>query len=66
MQAIFMLLSMAALAASLAPSLLYFANAIDLAQVKSFTLTGTIAWFLVTPLWMRINAPSPSKRQEEA
>jgi hypothetical protein len=44
--------SFIACAATLAPSLLYFAGSIGLDAVKTTALIGTIAWFAVTPLWM--------------
>ncbi len=45
-----------ALAATLLPSLLFFAGRIDLAQVKTWMLVATIAWFVTTPFWMEHKA----------
>lgn len=34
------------------PALLFFADRIDLAQVKFWMLVWTVAWFVATPIWM--------------
>ncbi len=49
-------LSWLALAATLLPSLLFFAGRIDLSQVNTWMLVATIAWFVTTPFWMEHKA----------
>jgi hypothetical protein len=44
--------SWVALAGMIAPALLFLAGRISLDQSKEGLLVATIAWFLVTPLWM--------------
>jgi len=44
--------SWAALAATLVPPVLYLAGQTSLDAVKSWMLGATIAWFVVTPMWM--------------
>ncbi len=44
--------SFVALVVTLTPCLLYFVGAIGHDAVKLVTLIGTIAWFIVTPMWM--------------
>ncbi|WP_442484407.1 hypothetical protein [Aeoliella sp. SH292] len=44
--------SFAALAATVAPSLLYLNGTLTLEGVMWVALVGTIVWFGVTPLWM--------------
>ncbi len=44
--------SLIALAATIVPSLLYFAGLIGHDAVNVAALVGTIAWFIVTPIWM--------------
>jgi len=46
------LISLAALAATIIPCLLYFVGAIGHDAVKLLALVGTIVWFIVTPMWM--------------
>jgi hypothetical protein len=41
-----------ALAGTILPPLLFFAGRLDLAQVKTWMLVSTVAWFAATPLWM--------------
>ncbi|QDV73830.1 hypothetical protein [Botrimarina mediterranea] len=66
MKTISQFLSLVAIGGVLAPSMLYFTNVIDLPQVKSLTLIGTVAWFVVAPLWMGLKSTAPSGYQEEA
>jgi hypothetical protein len=40
------------LAATAAPCLLFYFNAIDLNAMKTITLIGTLVWFIATPIWM--------------
>jgi hypothetical protein len=42
-------ISWLALAATILPSLLFFAGRLDLPAVKWWMLMGTIAWFAATP-----------------
>jgi hypothetical protein len=51
------IVSLVALAATIVPSLLYFAGAMDHAAVKWATLAGTAVWFIATPLWMGRKLP---------
>lgn len=56
------ILSFAALAGTILPSLLVFFGVIGLESAQSAMLVATIAWFAVTPLWMGRGrgAPAPS------
>lgn len=51
------LISTVALTATILPSLLYFAGAVDHDAVKWAALPGTIVWFVATPLWMGQRLP---------
>jgi hypothetical protein len=46
------IISWAALAGTVVPSVLFLAGRITLDQSKWWLLVATIAWFVVTPLWM--------------
>lgn len=46
------IVSLLALAATLVPSLLYLAGAIDHGVVLWMAIIGTVCWFATTPLWM--------------
>jgi len=46
------LLSYAALAVTILPSVLFFAGAIGHDATKWATLAGTALWFIATPLWV--------------
>jgi branched-subunit amino acid transport protein len=46
------LVSAAALAATLVPSVLFFRGAIPLESAQLWMLAGTVAWFAATPAWM--------------
>ena len=46
------LASLIALAATIVPSVLYFAGMVDHDAVKCVALLGTVVWFIATPLWM--------------
>ena len=50
------ILSWLALAATLAPACLFFADKLDLAQTQACMLGGTVLWFIVTPFWMEHKA----------
>ncbi len=49
--------SLVALGAVILPCLLYFAGAIGLDTVKWTALSGTIGWFIATPMWMSRKLP---------
>ncbi len=51
------LVSLLALLATILPSLLYFKGMMGHEAVKWITLTGTIVWFIATPLWMGRELP---------
>ncbi len=56
-------ISLFALLATIIPTVLYFAGTMGHDTVKWTALVGTLAWFIVTPLWMG----SPAEiGQEEA
>jgi len=46
------IISILSLVGTITPALLFFAGRIDLAQVKSWMLVWTVAWFVATPIWM--------------
>ena len=45
-----------ALAGTLLPPLLFFADRITLDSLKLWMLLATVAWFVATPLWMERSA----------
>ncbi|HYW78039.1 MAG TPA: hypothetical protein VE890_00620 [Thermoguttaceae bacterium] len=51
------LISFVALAATIVPSVLYFAGAIGHDATKWTALAGTVAWFIATPLWVGRKLP---------
>lgn len=52
MRRVLQIVSWAALAATIGPSLLYLAGRMTLDQTKFAMIAATIVWFAVTPLWM--------------
>lgn len=50
------ILSWIALAVTLAPACLFFADKLDLAQAQAWMLAGTVLWFVATPFWMEHKA----------
>ena len=52
MKPVLMTVSMLALAAVLLLPLLFFADAIALVRMQWYLLAVTVAWFIITPLWM--------------
>lgn len=46
-----------ALAATIAPPVLFLAGAIDLDQMKLWMAVGAVAWFAATPFWMGRTEP---------
>jgi hypothetical protein len=45
-----------ALAATILPPMLFFADRITLDAAKLWMLLATVAWFVATPLWMERSA----------
>lgn len=45
-----------ALAATLLPALLFFADKLALALTQLWMLAATLVWFVATPLWMEHKA----------
>lgn len=58
MKTVARLVSLASLAGTIVPPVLFFMGHIDLDATKWWMLVATIAWFAATPIWM--------DRQEEA
>lgn len=52
MRILLQIISYAALAATIVPSILFLADRISLDQTKWIMLAATIVWFAVTPFWM--------------
>ncbi len=52
MKPMLMTLSLLALVAVLLQPILFFVDAITLAQTQHYLIAATIVWFVVTPLWM--------------
>ena len=50
------IISCLALAATLLPALLFFADKLELPAAKLWMLTGALVWFVATPLWMEHKA----------
>ena len=50
------IISYFALAATLVPALLFFADKLELPQVQLWMLIAAIVWFLTAPLWMEHKA----------
>ena len=46
--------SMLALAVTILPSLLFFADRLSLAETKGWMLGAMVVWYLSAPLWMQI------------
>ncbi len=46
------LVSLASLAGTILPPVLFFGGQIDLQATKVWMLVATVAWFVATPLWM--------------
>jgi hypothetical protein len=45
--------SLAALAGTIGPPVLFFYGQIGLEPMKAWMLAAAVAWFAATPLWMR-------------
>ena len=52
MRTLYQSLSWLALAATVLPSVLFLGGKLDLDQTKMSMLVATVAWFVVTPMWM--------------
>jgi TM2 domain-containing membrane protein YozV len=52
MQTIAKAVSAVALVGTIAPSILFFSGAMELATMKGWMLAATVLWFIATPLWM--------------
>jgi len=52
MRRVLQIISLAALLATLAAPILFFATHLTLDQTKWAMLVATIVWFAVTPFWM--------------
>jgi len=46
------MVSLAALAGTILPPVLYFYGQVDLEPMKAWMLASAVAWFAATPLWM--------------
>jgi len=47
------LVSLAALAATILPPVLFFYGRMELDGMKAWMLAAALAWFAATPVWMR-------------
>jgi hypothetical protein len=47
------LVSLAALAGTILPPVLFFAGRMELDPMKTWMLVSAAAWFAATPLWMK-------------
>ena len=52
MKTLAIVVSMAALAATLVPSVLFLMNRMDLGQVHGWMLAATVVWFASVPFWL--------------
>ncbi len=50
------ILSWFALAVTLVPACLFFADKLDLVQAQAWMLGGAVLWFITTPFWMEHKA----------
>jgi hypothetical protein len=56
MKRIAQLISVLALAATLLPAVLFFADKLELPAAKLWMLVAALVWFVATPLWMEHKA----------
>lgn len=49
-----------ALAGIIVPPAMFLSGSMDLPAVKTWMLVATVAWFVVTPLWMGREQPDES------
>lgn len=54
MKKIVLVLSMLALAATILPALLFFADRMSLADTKTWMTVAMAAWYVSAPFWMKI------------
>ncbi len=52
MRIVLQIISAIALGLTVIPSMLFFSGRMELDMMKWLMLLATIAWFVVTPLWM--------------
>jgi hypothetical protein len=52
MKTLAQLISLASLAGTIVPPMLFFMGSIPLASTQSWMLGAAVAWFLTAPLWM--------------
>jgi hypothetical protein len=52
MRPLLQIVSLVALVATIAPSILFLVDRITLDQAKWIMLIATLVWFVVTPIWM--------------
>ena len=52
MRLVLQTISWLALAGAVVPSLLFFADKMELPTAKTTLLIATIVWFVATPMWM--------------
>jgi hypothetical protein len=50
------IISYLALAATLLPAMLFFADKLELPLAKVWMLAAAVVWFIVTPFWMEHKA----------
>jgi hypothetical protein len=50
------IISFLALAATLLPAVLFFADKLELPLAKLWMLAGALVWFVATPIWMEHKA----------
>ena len=56
MKRVAQIISYLALAATLLPALLFFADKLELPLAKLWMLAAALVWFVATPLWMEHKA----------
>ena len=52
MRPILQVISWLALAATILPSVIFFADKLGLDRTKQIMLAATVVWFVITPFWM--------------
>ncbi len=56
MKRIAQIISYVALAGTLLPAMLFFADRVELPVAKAWMLAAAVVWFITTPLWMEHKA----------
>lgn len=64
-KAILIILSFIALAMTVVPAFLVFANVISLQEHKHYMFAGTIIWFATAPFWMGKKKDKTEPKQSE-